>query len=132
MGHAMRPRLLPAIALALCAAGCQEKIEPLIPPPGPFSFDALDGPFPDYLEQKAIPQDQAQMEKTRAERLARARAGTVEAYEKVGRHNAKWDVAAKAALEKVAVSMAADDRDADAVEAASEALTQAIELGCDD
>jgi len=132
---------MPYLRLSVCfvvalVAGCNK---PASAPTQSYELDITDadreglhGPMPEHLRQPAIPQDQVRMKHLRAERLARARSSTIEAYKKVGRTDAKWDAAAEAALEKVAIAKANDDRDVDAAEAAWEALTKAIELGCDD
>src|SRR5947209_2149738 len=87
---------------------------------------------PEDLRQAPIPQDAERMRKLRAERLARWRASTVEAYAKVGSRDPKWDAAAQDGLEKVCTSKVIEDHDGDLVEAAWKALEEAVRLGCDD
>lgn len=146
----MRISRFAATFLLLAAVGCEK--EPAIPPPNPnpkpadwpspeqlelgqrlrAAMDQDEGPLPDHLRQEKIPQDQQRMENLRAERLARLRASTVEAYAMVGSRDPKWDKAAVAAMEKVCRAKVVRDLDADAVEAAWEALEEAVNLGCDD
>src|SRR4051812_46018482 len=98
-------RLAPValVAAGVLAGGCQKPAPPGPPPGGPAMVGpdfappaeaADEGPLPDDLRQDPIPQDLERMAKVRAERLARARASTVEAYARVGSRNPKWDQAA--------------------------------------
>jgi hypothetical protein len=130
----MRQVLFVWMGLFGCQTGCSKPMTPdPAPTPAPpplLTFN--EGPLPDQLRQPAIPQVKDKILAGRADRLAFYRSTTVEAYPRAGRKNPKWDEAAIDALEKLAVAKANDDRDADAVEAAWDALSKAISLGCDD
>ena len=125
------PPIICLVAVAL-ALGCEKK-----PVANPLAEAELvtfieEGPMPVHLQQDAIPQDRKKIEKDRADFVAWYRSTTVDAYNKVGYRNAKWDEAAVDALEKLARSKATHDRDVDAFELAYEALDRAVKLGCDD
>jgi len=130
----MRRRCLILIGILVCQFGCSKPTTQAVgqnpgPPPAPPIFE---GPLPERLRQPAIPQSKDKIQARRTDRLAWYRSTTAEAYPRVGGKNPKWDATAVEALEKLAVAKAYDDRDADAVEAAWEALSKAISLGCDD
>jgi hypothetical protein len=80
-----------------------------------------------------IPQDPAAQARRRAGRLAWHRATTVEAYDRVGGRDPKWDSAARLALSEFANSWAAPGMAAkDHGRAADAAATEALAAGCTD
>jgi hypothetical protein len=81
----------------------------------------------------AIPQDPAAQEARRKDRLAWHRATTVEAYDRVGKRDPKWDTAARRALTAFAESWALPWFPAkEQTRTADEAARQAVAAGCDD
>jgi tetratricopeptide (TPR) repeat protein len=80
----------------------------------------------------AVPQDAVAQKKLRDQWLAYHRHGTLEAYDKVGKKDPKWDFAARKGLDALAEYWAAPYRSEEARRKAHDLLQEVVDLGCPD
>jgi hypothetical protein len=88
--------------------------------------------LPCAADEPPVPQNPPAQARARADALAWHRAMTVEAYDKVGRRDPRWDAAARRALEACAAAGLRGLSRMDSARVAQQAADEALKAGCDD